>query len=335
MSNEYELKNELMYIHVGIGSPGFRSYSLGLCKTFTSTCLRNHMLRKFYRVYTASHVNYVFKKFLSALDVLQKPFHTYKSNDRTYYVYKYEYNLMLLIEHIFNLAELIHKNRTLRDKKSEIVNGILQKCSDISTCLDVIVKTIIELKEEIEKRKKSGKKALLTRFTRNTQKCKHIIDKYFSDLESAPTFKVSEIGFAECSEDAVKILKKLFPEDIARRYANSICSGGNSIYLFARDSIIAIDARYENKDIKIYYDSCRDTPSYTIVKLVGASLVNGYIDRIDWIAVLGYDKATNQVFLHYVPRTLIFKDVEACRKWILGLTDRYGNPFEDVELIEV
>jgi hypothetical protein len=36
-----------------------------------------------------------------------------------------------------------------------------------------------------------------------------------------------------------------------------------------------------------------------------------------------------------VQRTLWIRDVEICRKWILGLTDRYGNPFEDVELIEV
>jgi hypothetical protein len=286
-------------------------------------------------VYTASHVNYVVKKFLYSLDALNNPFHTYKSNDRTYYVYKYEYNLMLLLEHIFNLAELIHKYRKLMDKRSEIVNGILQKCSDINTCLDAIVKTIIELNEKIEKRIKAGKKALLSRFENNTRKCKHIIDKYFSDLESAPTFSVSSIGFAECFEDAVKILKKLFPEDIASRYANSICTGGNSIYLFARDSIIAIDARYENKDVKIYCDSCTDTPSYAMVKLVSASLVNGYIDRIDWVAVLGYDKHTNQVFLHYVPRTLLFKDVEICRKWVLGLVDNFGVENIDVELVEV
>jgi hypothetical protein len=41
------------------------------------------------------------------------------------------------------------------------------------------------------------------------------------------------------------------------------------------------------------------------------------------------------VFLHYVPKTLIFKDVETLRKWILGIVDEYGRSFEDVELIEV
>jgi hypothetical protein len=259
----------------------------------------------------------------------------YKSRDRTYYVYKYEHNLMLLIEHIFNLAELIHKYRTLMDKRSEIVNSIIYRCRDVETCLDAIVKTIIELNEKIEKRIKARKKALLSRFENNTRKCKHIIDKYFSDLESTPTFSVSSIGFAECFEDATKILKKLFTEDIASRYANSICSGGNSIYLFARDSIIAIDARYDNHDVKIFCDSCVDNEKYAIVKLIGVSLVNGYIDRIDWIAVLGYDKHSNQIFLHYVPRTLWIRDVEICRKWIMGLTDNYGNPFEDVEVVEV
>jgi hypothetical protein len=242
---------------------------------------------------------------------------------------------MLLIEHIFNLAELIHMNKFLRDKKSEIVNSVLLKCKDVNTCIDTIIDTVNKLEYNIEKRKKAGKKALLSRFENNNKKCLHIIKKYFSDLESAPTFSVSSIGFAECFEDATKILKKLFTEDIASRYANSICSGGNSIYLFARDAIIAIDARYENKDVKIYCDSCTDTPSYAMVKLIGVSLVDSYVDRIDWVAVLGYDKHTNQVFLHYVPKTLWIRDVETCRKWILGLTDNYGNPFEDVEVVEV
>jgi hypothetical protein len=331
MENQYNQS----YIHIGIGNPGVRSYTLGICKTFTSSCLRNHRLREWYRVYVATHVNYVFKKFLHTLDVLQKPFHTYKSRDRTYYVYRYDYKLIALIDEIFQLAEFLHMNKSLRDRKSEIINSVLSKCSDVETCLYAIVDTIVELTEKIERARERGKKALLSRFENSTRKCELIVKKYFSDLENAPTFSVSSIGFAECSEDATKILRKLFPEDISRRYANSICAGGNSIYLFARDAIIAIDARYESKDVKIFCDSCRDTPSYAIVKLIGASLVNGYIDRIDWIAVLGYDKHTNQVFLHYVPKTLIFRDVETLRKWVLGLADRYGNQFEDVEIIEV
>jgi hypothetical protein len=226
-------------------------------------------------------------------------------------------------------------NKSLRDKKSEIVNSVLSKCKDVETCLDSIVKTMIELKEKIEKKRKAGKKALLSRFERNTQKCMHVVKKYFSDLENAPMLKVSAIGFAECFEDATKILKKLFTEDVARRYADSICAGGNSIYLFARDSIIAIDARCDNHDVKIFCDSCRDTTGYVVVKLVGASLVDGYIDRIDWIAVLGYDKHSNQIFLHYVTGTLWNRNVEICRKWIMGLVDNHGNTVSDVELIEV
>lgn len=331
MSSESELK----YIHLGIGISGVRSYSLGICKTFTSTCLRNRMLRKFYRVYTASRVDSVFKKFLYSLNVLNSPFHIYKSRDRTYYVYKYERNLILLIEHILNLAELLYRNKLLRNKKSEIVNGILSKCRDVETCLDVLVKTIIELREKIERARERGKKALLSRFENNTRKCEQIINKYFSDLENTPIFRVSSIGFSECFEDAVKVLRKLFTEDIARRYANGICSGRNSIYLFARDSIIAIDTRYDNHDVRIFCDSCRDTPIYAIVKLVATTIINGYVDRIDWIAILGLDKHSNQVFLHYVPNTFVFIDVEKLRKWIMGLADNYGNTVSDVELIEV
>jgi hypothetical protein len=72
-----------------------------------------------------------------------------------------------------------------------------------------------------------------------------------------------------------------------------------------------------------------------MVKLIGVSLVDSYIDRIDWIAVLGYDKHSNQIFLHYVPKTLIMRDVEICRKWVLGIVDEYGRIVEDVELLEV
>jgi hypothetical protein len=323
------------YIHLGIGSPGFRSYKLFLCMSFTSTCLHNHIKRSSIDTYVATKVDYVFDKFRYHIKELNESFHTYKSFDREYLVYKYSDKLYKLINRIFLLGDFINSHRVLKEKRGKIVNDIIAKCRDMDTCSELIENTIIKLENEIRKRRERGKKALLSRFENNTRKCKHIIDKYFSDLENAPTFKVSSIGFAECYEDAVKVLRKLFTEDISRRYANSICAGGNSIYIFARDSIIAIDARYDNHDVRIFYDSCRDTPSYAIVKLIGASLVNGYIDRIDWIAVLGYDKNTNQVFLHYVPRTLLFKDVETCRLWILGLTDRYGNPIEDVELIEV
>jgi hypothetical protein len=323
------------YIHVGVGKPYIKSYSLSLCKTFTSTCLHRPLLRANIETYTASVVDYVFRKFMDTLNELRNPFHMYKSFDRTYHVYKYSYELYSLIKQIFYLAMFINDNKSLRDKKKIIVNSIVEKCKDVNTCIDTIIDTVNKLEYEIRKRRERGKKALLSRFENNNRKCKHIIDKYFSDLENTPTFKVSGIGFAECYEDVVKILNKVFPSDIATRYANSICAGGNSIYIFARDSIIGIDARYDNHDVKIFCDSCRDTPSYTIVKLVGVSLVNGYIDRIDWISVLGYDKHTNQVFLHYVPKTLILRDVEVLRKWIMGLADEYGNQTEDVEIIEV
>ena len=330
-----ETLNEYKYIHVGVGEPGFRSYKLFLCKSFTSTCLHNSLKRSSIDTYVATKVDYVFDKFRYHIKELNVPFHTYKSFDREYFVYIYSDKLYKLINRIFLLGDFINSHRILKEKRCKIVNDIIAKCTDMDTCSELIANTIIKLEIEIRKRKERGKKALLSRFENNTKKCELIVKKYFSDLKNAPAFKVSSIGFAECFEDAVKILRKMFPEDIARRYANSICAGGNSIYLFARDSIIAIDARYESKDVKIFCDSCRDTPSYAIVKLIGASLVNGYIDRIDWIVILGLDKATNQIFLHYVPNTLILRDVETLRKWIMGLVDRYGNQTEDVEIIEV
>jgi len=323
------------YIHLGVGVSGIRSYSLGICKCFTSTCLVNSKYRELHKIYVASHVDYVIRKFIDNLDILKNPFHTYRSRDRTYYVYKYSDKLWSLLKQIFMFAEFIHSNKKLRYRKREIVENVLSKCRDVDRCIDSIIDTVNRLEFEIRKRRERGKKALLSRFENNNKKCLHIIKKYFSDLENTPTFKVSGIGFAECFEDTTKILRKMFPDDVASRYANSICAGGNSIYLFARDSIIAIDARYSNHDVKIFCDSCIDTPGYAMVKLVGVSMINGYVDRVDWIAVLGYDKHSNQIFLHYVPKTLVFRDAEVCRRWIMGLADNYGNTDSDVEIIEV
>jgi hypothetical protein len=335
MENQNELKSNISYIHIGIGIPGVRSYSLGICETFTSTCLRNHMLRKWYRVYTASHVDYVFKKFLDALDVLQKTFHMYKSRDRIYLVYKYSEKLYALIKSIFDLALFINTYKWTKKNKWSIVNGIIAECNDVDSCIKVIDKRVNDIRQYLKKLRKSGKKSFLNRLIRNTERCKSIIDKYFSDLYNYPVFDVYSVLYDVCVEKAISVLTKFFDQNTARRYSDRICEGRGTVYLFARDGIFAIKTSNTTEYFRLFCDSCVDNEKYVVVKLLGVKLFDNEIDRVDWVAILGLDKATNQIFLHYVPKTLMLRDVETLRKWILGIVDNFGVENRDVELIEV
>jgi len=334
---------ENRYIHLGVGVSGIRSYSLGICKTFTSTCLVNSKYRELHKMYVASHVNYVVREFIDNLDILNNPFHIYRSSDRTYYVYKYSDKLWSLLEQIFMFAEFIQSNKKLRYRKREIVENVLLNCRDVDRCIDSIIDTVNRLKFVIMKRRERGKKALLTRFMRNTQKCMYVVDKYFSDLRNVHIFDISNMCksyyTSECEESIFNVLRKFYDSDIARRYSHEIAAGSSPIWLFARDGIFAIKTLpiYEDLGIffRVFYDSCVETDKYVAVKLIGVTMANGYIDRIEWIAVLGLDKHSNQLFLHYVPKTLVFRDVETCRRWLLGLADRFGNVAQDIELIEV
>jgi len=326
---------ENQYIHIGIGSPGFRSYSLGICKTFTSTCLRDHRIRSNVDVYVAKVVGDVFEKFRWNLEELKEPFHTYKSRDRVYLVYRYSDDLYKLIKSIFDLAIFINSYKWTQKNKWIVVNGILAECNDVESCINVIDKRVKEIREYLKKLRKAGKKALLTRLIRNTIRCRSIVDKYFNDLYNYPVFDAYSVFYDTCMDKAVNILSKFYGSDVSRRYSDGMCRRNSSIYLFARDSIFAVKTSNTDEYFRLFYDSCVETDKYVAVKLIGVSLVDNYVDRIDWVALLGYDKNTNQVFLHYVPKTLVFRDAEVCRRWIMGLADEYGRTIEDIELIEV
>jgi len=123
-------------------------------------------------------------------------------------------------------------------------------------------------------------------------------------------------------------------QNVARRYAESICSGGNSIYIFARNSIIAVDARYSPRDVRVYYESCIDTERYAMVKLVAVATTDREVNEVDWVALLSYDKLVNQLFLHYVPPTLLLADIERARLWLLGLVDNWGRRELNFALVE-
>ena len=323
------------YIHVGVGIPGVRSYTLALCKTFTSTCLRDYRIRSSIDMYVAKVVDDVFERFRWNIEELKNPFHTYKSRDRVYLVYRYSDDLYKLIKSIFDLAIFINSYKWTQKNKWNIVNGILTECNDVKTCLEMIDKRVGVIRQYLRKLRKAGKKALLSRLENNTRKCKPLIDKYFSDLYNYSIFDAYSVLYDVCVEKSINVLTKFFDSNVARRYADRICGGRGSIYLFARDSLFAIKTSYSDEYFRLFCDDCIETDKYVVVKLVGTTMINDEVDRVDWIAVLGYDKHTNQIFLHYVPRTLLFRDVEICRKWIMGLADRFGNVTQDVELIEV
>jgi hypothetical protein len=323
------------YIHVGVGMPNVISYTLSLCKTFTSTCLRNYRIRSRIDTYVAGVVDDVFEKFRWNVEELKEPFHTYKCGDRIYLVYRYSDNLYNLIKSIFDLAIFIKSYKWTRKNKWNIVNGILAYCNDIDSCIAAIDNRIRDIKEYLRKLRKAGKKALITRFERNTQKCKPIIDKYFSDLYNYHVYDAHRYLNDLCVDKSYSILSKFFDSNTARRYSNRICDRDRSVYLFARDGIFGVKTSNHIEFFRIFYDGCVDNEKYAVVKLIGATVINDEIDRIEWVAVLGYDKHTNQIFLHYIPRTLLFRDIETCRLWILGLVDNYGNTVSDVELVEV
>jgi ribosomal protein L17 len=323
------------YIHVGVGFPGSRSYTLSLCKKFTSTCLHNSYIRSSVDVYVASVVDDVFEKFRWNIEELKNPFHEYKSYDRVYLVYKYDDKLYGLIKSIFDLAIFINSYKWTQKNKWNIINGIIAECSDVESCIETIHKRIDDIRQYIKKLRKAGKKAFLSRLTRNTERCKPIIDKYFSDLYNYPVFDVYSVTYSSCVEKSINVLTKFFDQNVARRYADRICGMRSSVYLFARDSIFAIKTSNTTEYFRLFCDDCIETDKYVVVKLVGAKVFDNEIDRVDWIAVLGLDKYTNQIFLHYVPKTLVLRDVETCRKWILGIVDEYGRTVGDVELVEV
>jgi hypothetical protein len=286
-------------------------------------------------MYVAKVVDGIFEKFRWNIEELKKPFHSYKSRDRIYLVYKYSDKLYELIKSIFDLAIFINSYKWTQKNKWNIINGIIAYCNDIDSCIETIDKRVNEIRQYLRKLRKAGKKAFLSRLSRNTERCRPIVVKYFSDLYNYPVFDAYSVLYDVCIDKVISILSKFFDQNTSRRYADRICVGHGSIYLFARDSIFGIKTSNTTEYFRLFCDDCVDNEKYVVVKLVGAKVFDDEVDRIDWIAVLGLDKATNQVFLHYVPKTLILRDVETLRKWILGLVDEYGRSYEDVEVIEV
>jgi hypothetical protein len=286
-------------------------------------------------MYVASVVDDVFEKFRWSIDELKEPFYSYKSRDRVYLVYRYSDNLYELIKSIFDLAIFINSYKWTRKNKWNIINGIATYCSDVNSCINVIDSRVNDIRQYLKKLRKSGKKSLLSRFENNTRKCKSIIDKYFSDLYNYHVFDAYSVLYDVCMDKTINILSRFFDSNTARIYADRICVGSGSVYLFARDSLFAIKTSNTTEYFRLFCDSCVDNEKYVVVKLLGVKVFDDEVDRVDWIAILGLDKATNQIFLHYVPKTLVLRDVETLRKWVMGLVDDFGVENRDVELIEV
>uniref|UniRef100_A0A7C4FFG2 Uncharacterized protein n=1 Tax=Ignisphaera aggregans TaxID=334771 RepID=A0A7C4FFG2_9CREN len=322
----------MLYIHIGAGSPWLRSYHIIECDTFTSGCAKT-MYRNGERL-SAVLVDKVFQYMFEHVSILQKPVHMYKYSNRVYRVYTYSKELKYLLETAISFAYTLRKYCRDRSCYYYVLRSAFAYCSSTESCLKSLEEWLRYMNRISERRRRAGRKALLTRLERATRMCKAIVSEYFPDLEKPPVFKVDERGYAECVSNAVKVLSRIFAQNVARRYAESICSGGNSIYIFARDSIIAVDVRYSPRDVRVYYESCIDAEKYAMVKLVAVVTTDREVNEVDWVALLGYDKLANQLFLHYVPPTLLLADIERARLWLLGLVDNWGRRELNFALVE-
>lgn len=331
------------YIHIGFGKPYIRSYHIALCPKPTSIYIRRSLC-KGYSV-EASSISHVFDKVFRGV-VYSTPVNIYRYSYRIYHVYIYSDSLWRFIDILIDFSYKL--NRYCRSYRciDHIVNNVLNRCSDLDICIDVVSEWLSYIEGVVRRRIDSGRKALYKRFAKKTTM---FIDKLYSvfpDIRNIAVFKVDSIFYSSCVEESINILRKFYRDDQSHRYAENICRGYIA-YLFARDSIFAIapnnlELEYGGnyvmrfKDQYIFIDGYRDTEIYTVFKLINTNIASDMVNKIYWVSILGYDKYTNQIFIHYVPPTLALHSVETCREWLMGLIDSYGfKTIDGYSLVEV
>jgi hypothetical protein len=331
------------YIHIGFGKPYIRSYHIALCPKPTSIYIRRSLC-KGYSV-EASSISHVFDKVFRGV-VYSTPVNIYRYSYRIYHVYIYSDSLWRFIDILIDFSYKL--NRYCRSYRciDHIVSNVLNRCGDLDICIDVVSEWLSYIEGVVRRRIDSGRKALYKRFAKKTTM---FIDKLYSvfpDIRNIAVFKVDSIFYSSCVEESINILRKFYRDDQSHRYAENICRGYIA-YLFARDSIFAIapnnlELEYGGnyvmrfKDQYIFIDGYRDTEIYTVFKLINTNTASDMVNRIYWVSILGYDKYTNQIFIHYVPPTLALHSVETCREWLMGLVDSYGfKTIDGYSLVEV
>ncbi|MEM1679134.1 MAG: hypothetical protein QXV81_03350 [Ignisphaera sp.] len=331
------------YIHVGFGKPYTRSFHITLCTESTSTCIK----RGYYYGYTiaASIASDVFDNIF--MDIVKgKPINVYRYSNRIYYVYTYSDSLWRFLE---LLRELIYK--TYRYCKTDeciyyIVNDIVNRCGVYpESCSNAVERWLGYIDRIIRRYSNAGRKALYTRFSQRTRLYRAKLYHYFPTIATIPIYRVNSIYYSSCIDESMNILRRFYSNNVAHRYSDRICSTTHA-YIFATTDLFAItpsnvEASYGEDciikfgDQHVFIDDCDENEKHVVFKLINANAKNNMIYRVNWVSVLGLDKYSNQIFLHYIPPTLLLHSVKICREWLLGLVDDFGVKNDGYILIEV
>ncbi|MEM0371753.1 MAG: hypothetical protein QXG46_02585 [Ignisphaera sp.] len=313
-----------MFCHIGLGKAYERSYEFFLSSVVTSSGAKKKYIDI---VRIEGFLGYPYRLLIEKFR--NNIIHSYRYSHRQYYVFPQEfYTLFVSFFKLLNNLYRLYK-RDL-DRVFRRIENIINYCENIEKCYKKLLDENYSVAEEIVKKIQKGRKALTTRLERNTKRC---IDKaltYFPEILNMYTYRYRS------PENLKEFLLKIFPERIARAYHDFIIM--HNPVVVARDELILIarDSYDEFDSFRIYIDDCVDKEHYFLLKMVGTLTLNGYVSRIKWVALLGYDKNSNQIFLHYVPSTMVLYNVEKCRLWLLGLVDSFGREFfSNFELIEV
>ncbi|MEM0027078.1 MAG: hypothetical protein QXT53_04580 [Ignisphaera sp.] len=327
------------FIHIGFGIPYERNYEVLQCDRITSICAKRREYVNAIFIARAYVVNKLFRSVFSVLPI--QSIHSYRYSGREYYVYSYSDSLVSLIEKLIDFAYTVHKYCNTRSCYLTILNDVVSSClNSIEKCIEHIDNWMGYINKVTTNLSSGGRKALYTRFSKRMAKVLNKFYEYFPQGFEIPLFITSY----ECYKDTQTVLEKFFGKEVSERYANRICRD-NSVYLLARDDIFAITSSKTKRQDNcftndhnmqcIFIDDYSETNGYIIFKLVNAEVQEDKVSRIRWVALLGYDKTAKQIFLHYVPRTLVLHGAETCRKWLLGIADDFGVERDEYEVIEV
>ncbi|MCC6057387.1 MAG: hypothetical protein LM568_00525 [Desulfurococcaceae archaeon] len=312
-----------MFCHIGLGRAYRRSYEFFLSDVITSSGAKKRF-RDIFRVegFLGYPLRVLVEKFKDS------SIYVYRYSCREYYVFPEKfYSLFISVSNLIYALNKYYRGDV--EKIFNYIDRVVEMCRDVDQCIEILSKELSYIEDLYVKRVVKGRKALTTRFKRSTERCRDVVEKFFPDLLN-PYIRRYE-NFDELEE----FLKKFFSDRVARSYRRF--AELRSPILITRDGIILLVKNSQPLDnFSIYIDDCSTTRSYAITKIVGVETLNGYVYRVKWIALLGIDFYTKQLFLHYIPPTLILRKAELCRLWVLGLVDDFGRPlYEDITLIEV
>lgn len=312
-----------MFCHVGIGKAYARSYEFFLSDVVTSSGVKK---KHYNMVRVEGFLGYPLRLFVEKFS--DRIVHLYRYSGRQYYVFPEDfYRLFLSLSRLIYTLYRFYRGDI--ERITSYISSAIGNCSDIDNCVEVISRHNTLIERNIIKRVLRGRKALTTRFMKGIDRCRDIVERYFQDLLSPHIYRYNS------AEELEALLRKLFSDRVARGYRRF--AEVNSPILVAKEGLLIIAREYDDiENFSIYVDDCSKTDKYAVLKLVGAYKLSGYVHRIRWVAVLGIDLLTNQLFLHYVPPTLVLRKVEVLRQWLLGLVDDFGRPFDrDFIIIEV